>query len=79
MNKKLAAALLAGSLSLTACASVDDARMSDVGTGAAVGAAGGALIYRVDLPNDEVVQLSDVLLHVAIVDRAGMILTGSRP
>ena len=47
MNKKLAAALMAGSLSLTACASVDDARMSDVGTGAAVGAAGGAALGAV--------------------------------
>lgn len=44
MKKTMVAALLAGSLSLTACASVDDARMSDVGTGAAVGAAGGAAL-----------------------------------
>ena len=44
MKKTMVAALLAGSLSLTACASVDDARMSDVGTGAAIGAAGGAAL-----------------------------------
>jgi uncharacterized membrane protein len=42
MQKSLVAVLLAGSLSLTACASVDDARLSDVGTGAAIGAVGGA-------------------------------------
>ena len=47
MNKKLAAALMAGSLSLTACASVDDARYQDVGTGAAVGALGGAAVGAV--------------------------------
>ena len=38
------AVLLAGSMSLGACTSVDDARMADVGTGAAVGAAGGATV-----------------------------------
>ena len=36
------AALLAGTMALSACTSVDDARMADVGTGAAIGAAGGA-------------------------------------
>ena len=36
------AVLLAGTMTLGACTSVDDARMADVGTGAAVGAAGGA-------------------------------------
>ena len=38
------AVLLAGSMSLGACASVDDARYADVGTGAAIGAAGGAAV-----------------------------------
>ena len=42
MRKTFMAALLAGSMGLSACASVDDARMSDVGTGAAIGAVGGA-------------------------------------
>jgi hypothetical protein len=44
MRKSMIAVLLAGSMSLGACTSVDDARMSDVGTGAAVGAAGGAAV-----------------------------------
>lgn len=44
MRKSMIAVLLAGSMSLGACASVDDARMADVGTGAAVGAAGGAAV-----------------------------------
>ncbi len=43
MNSKIfAAALMAGSMSLAACSSVDDARLADVGTGAAIGAVGGA-------------------------------------
>lgn len=42
MRKTLMAGLLASSMALSACASVDDARMSDVGTGAAIGAVGGA-------------------------------------
>src|SRR5215204_5812840 len=42
MRKSMIAVLLAGSMSLGACTSVDDARMADVGTGAAIGAAGGA-------------------------------------
>lgn len=44
MYFKLLPALLAGAMSLAACASVDNARLSDVGTGAAVGAAGGAAV-----------------------------------
>ena len=47
MKKSLVAVLLAGSMSLTACASVDDARMADVGSGAAVGALGGAAVGAV--------------------------------
>src|SRR6478735_11749510 len=42
MRKSMIAALLAGTMALSACTSVDDARMADVGTGAAIGAAGGA-------------------------------------
>ena len=44
MRKSMIAALLASTLTLGACTSVDDARMSDVGTGAALGAAGGAAV-----------------------------------
>ncbi|HVL29897.1 MAG TPA: YMGG-like glycine zipper-containing protein, partial [Sphingomicrobium sp.] len=44
MRKSMIAVLLAGSMSLGACTAVDDARMSDVGTGAAIGAAGGAAV-----------------------------------
>ena len=44
MRKSMIAVLLAGSMTLGACTSVDDARMSDVATGAAVGAAGGAAV-----------------------------------
>ena len=40
-NKMFAAALMAGSMSLAACTSVDDARLADVGTGAAIGALAG--------------------------------------
>ena len=47
MKKTFAAALMAGTLSLAACTSVDDARLADVGTGAAVGAAGGAALGAV--------------------------------
>ena len=39
MRKSMIAVLLAGSMSLGACTSVDDARVADVGTGAAIGAA----------------------------------------
>lgn len=42
MRKTFMIAMLASSMALSACASVDDARMSDVGTGAAIGAVGGA-------------------------------------
>ena len=42
MRNSLMAALLAGSMAVSACSTVDDARMSDVGTGAAIGAVGGA-------------------------------------
>lgn len=42
MRNSLMAALLAGSMAVSACSSVDDARMSDVGGGAVIGAAGGA-------------------------------------
>ena len=47
MKKTFAAALMAGTLSLAASTSVDDARLADVGTGAAVGAAGGAALGAV--------------------------------
>ena len=47
MRKSLLAALLAGSMAVSACSTVDDARMSDVGTGAVLGAAGGAGIGAV--------------------------------
>ena len=40
------AVLLAGTMTLGACTSVDDARVADVGTGAAIGAAGGAGLAR---------------------------------
>ena len=42
MRNSLMAALMAGSLAVSACSTVDDARMSDVGTGAGIGAIGGA-------------------------------------
>ena len=42
MRKSMIAVLLAGTMTLGACTSVDDARVADVGTGAAIGAAGGA-------------------------------------
>ena len=42
MRNSLMAALLAGSMAVSACSTVDDARMADVGTGAAIGAVGGA-------------------------------------
>ena len=47
MRKSIIAVLLAGTVSLSACTSVDDARMADVGTGAAVGALGGAAVGAV--------------------------------
>lgn len=47
MRNSLMAALLAGSMAVSACSTVDDARMADVGTGAAVGAAGGAALGAV--------------------------------
>jgi hypothetical protein len=47
MRKSVIAVLLAGTISLGACTSVDDARLSDVGTGAAVGALGGAAVGAV--------------------------------
>lgn len=47
MRNSLMAALLVGSLAVSACSTVDDARMSDVGTGAVIGAAGGAGIGAV--------------------------------
>ncbi|MEO6580766.1 MAG: hypothetical protein ABIN83_06400 [Sphingomicrobium sp.] len=42
MRNSLMAALLAGSMAVSACSTVDNARMSDVGTGAGVGALAGA-------------------------------------
>ena len=42
MRNSLMATLWAGSRAVSACSTVDDARMSDVGTGAAIGAVGGA-------------------------------------
>ena len=47
MRNSLMAALLAGSMAVSACSTVDDARMSDVGTGAGIGAVGGAAIGAV--------------------------------
>ena len=47
MNRTLTAVLLAGSLSLGACASTGDRDLAAVGTGAVVGAAGGAALGEI--------------------------------
>lgn len=47
MNRSFAAVLLAGTLSLGACATTDDNHLAAVGTGAAVGAAGGAAVGEI--------------------------------
>lgn len=47
MRTKFTAALLAGSMAVSACSTYNNDRMSDVGTGAVVGAAGGAAVGAV--------------------------------
>jgi hypothetical protein len=47
MNKMIMAALLAGSMSLSACATTDSRTQGDIAQGAAIGAAGGAALGAV--------------------------------
>jgi hypothetical protein len=47
MNKMIMAALLAGSVSLSACATTDSRTQGDIAQGAAIGAAGGAALGAV--------------------------------
>ena len=47
MRKSLMVALLAGSMTVSACATRDNGRLADAGTGAVIGAAGGAAVGAV--------------------------------